>query len=67
VVISLYYYFRVIRAIYWSKDVPNLASIPMSRPMRLAVVACIAGMFWLGLFPGALLTLATEAVKSFGN
>lgn len=67
VVISLYYYFGVIRAIYWSKDVPNLAPIPMSRPMRLAVVVCIAGMFWLGLFPGALLTLATEAVKSLGH
>jgi NADH-quinone oxidoreductase subunit N len=67
VVISLYYYFGVIRAIYWSKDVPNIAPIPMSRPIRLVVVACIAGMFWLGLFPGALLTLATEAVKSFGH
>ena len=66
VVISISYYFGVIRAIYWSKDVPNLAPIPMSRPMRLAVVVCIAGMFWLGLFPGALLTLATDAVKSFG-
>jgi NADH-quinone oxidoreductase subunit N len=67
VVISLYYYFGVIRAIYWSKDVPNLTPIPMSRPMRLAVVVCIGGMFWLGLFPGALLTLATDAVKSFGH
>ncbi len=67
VVISLYYYFGVIQAIYWSKDVPNLSPIPMSHPMRLVVVTCIAGMFWLGLFPGALLTLATEAVKSLGH
>ncbi|MBP9902419.1 MAG: NADH-quinone oxidoreductase subunit N [Verrucomicrobia bacterium] len=66
VVISLYYYFGVIRAIYWSKDVSNLTPIPMSRPMRLAVVICIAGMFWLGLFPGTLLTLATAAVSSLG-
>jgi NADH-quinone oxidoreductase subunit N len=64
VVISLYYYFGVIRAIYWSKDVPNLSPIAMSQPMRLVVLVCVAGMFWLGLFPGALLTLATQAVKS---
>ena len=62
VVISLYYYFGVIRAIYWSKDAPNLAPIPMSRPMRLAVVICIAGMFWLGLFPNAVLKLAETSV-----
>ena len=67
VVISLYYYFGVIRAIYWSQDVSNFAPIPISRPMRLAVVVCIAGIFWLGLFPGALLTLAAEAVKSFSH
>lgn len=65
VVISLYYYFGVIRAIYWSKDIPDLSQIAISRPMRVAVMVCIAGMFWLGLFPGALLTLATEAIKSF--
>jgi NADH-quinone oxidoreductase subunit N len=64
VVISLYYYFGVIRAIYWSKDAPELPPIPMSRPMQLAVTACVAGMLWLGLFPGGLLTMATEAVKS---
>jgi NADH-quinone oxidoreductase subunit N len=67
VVISLYYYFGVIRATYWSKDVSDLTPIPLSRPMRLMVVACLVGMFWLGLFPDALLTLATEAVKSLGH
>jgi NADH-quinone oxidoreductase subunit N len=67
VVISLYYYFGVIRAIYWSKDVPNLSPIPMTCAMRLAICTCVAGMFWLGLFPGALLTLATEAVKSLSH
>jgi len=62
VVISLYYYFGVIRAIYWSKDVPNIAPIPMSRPMRLVVVVCITGMFWLGLFPNTVLKLAEISV-----
>jgi NADH-quinone oxidoreductase subunit N len=60
VVISLYYYFGVVRAIYWSKETPNT----LSGPMRLSVAACVAGMFYLGLFPAALLDLAAAAVKS---
>jgi hypothetical protein len=32
--------------------------------MRLTIYACIGGMFYLGLFPGAVLNWATEAVKT---
>jgi NADH-quinone oxidoreductase subunit N len=53
VVISLFYYFGVIRAIYWSKETPDLSPIPMSRPIQFGIYACIAGM----------LNLAAEAVK----
>ena len=67
VVISLYYYFGVIRAIYWSKDAPDLSPIPMSLPMRVAVSACIGGMLWLGLFPEGLSKLTSEAVKALGR
>jgi len=63
VVISLYYYFGVIRAIYWSKDTTNVAPITVSRPAGLAIGVCIFGIFWLGLFPNALLKAAAEAVK----
>ena len=65
VVISLYYYFGVIRAVYWSKETPDLSPIPMSLPMRVAVGVCIGGIFWLGLFPGAVVSLADSAVKVF--
>jgi NADH-quinone oxidoreductase subunit N len=64
VVISLYYYFGVVRAIYWSKETPDLSPIPMSHPIRFALCICIAGMFWLGLFPGEMLNLASEAVNA---
>ena len=64
VVISLYYYFGVIRAIYWSKEIPARPPIPVSRPIRLGICVCIAGMLWLGLFPGTMVDLATVAVKS---
>ncbi|MBI2929407.1 MAG: NADH-quinone oxidoreductase subunit N [Verrucomicrobia bacterium] len=64
VVISLYYYFGVIRAIYWSGETPDLTPIEVSRPIRYALYACAAGMLYLGLFPGAVVNLATEAVKA---
>lgn len=63
VVISLYYYFGVIRAIYWSKETPDLSPISISWPARLAIFSCVAGIFYLGLFPGALLDFTEQAVK----
>ena len=65
VVISLYYYFGVIRAIYWSEETPDLSPIPISWPARLAIFVCVAGMFYLGLFPNALLGLTQQAVLVF--
>jgi len=66
VIISLYYYFGVIRAIYWSKDAADLSPITLSSPAKFSVAVCIAGMFWLGLFPNTVLGLADEAAKVFG-
>ena len=63
VVISLYYYFGVIRAIYWSKDAPDLSPIALSAPAKVSVCVCIAGMFWIGLFPSVVLNLAAEAAQ----
>jgi NADH-quinone oxidoreductase subunit N len=67
VVMSLYYYFGVIRAIYWSKETPDLSPIPLSAPAKFTLTVCIAGMFWIGLFPATLFNLATEAVKSLAR
>ena len=63
VVISLYYYFGVIRAIYWSKDAPDLSPIALSAPAKVSIWVCIAGMFWIGLFPSVVLNLATAAAQ----
>jgi NADH-quinone oxidoreductase subunit N len=65
VVISIYYYFKVVRAIYWSQPTEVLP-IPISIPIRCAIYVCIAGMFWLGLFPSCLLGLATDGAKALG-
>jgi NADH-quinone oxidoreductase subunit N len=64
VVISLYYYFGVIRAIYWSKDVRDLPPIKPSKPALIALYGCIAGMFVLGVYPGPMVALAAEAVNA---
>jgi NADH-quinone oxidoreductase subunit N len=63
VIISLYYYFGVIRTIYWSENPENLTPIQASKPIRISIYTCIVGMFFIGLFPGPLVNLANEAVK----
>jgi NADH-quinone oxidoreductase subunit N len=64
VVISLYYYFGVIRAIYWSKETPDLSPIALSASAKLTVWIYIAGMFWIGLFPNTVLNLANAAASA---
>lgn len=69
VAISLYYYFGVIRAMYWStgpdgQSPISAEPIPVSRPIRVAIGGCIAGMLWLGLFPGPVWNLAAQAAKA---
>ena len=61
VVISLYYYFGVVRVIYWGQGAPSREPIVFSTPMRLALAGCIVGMFWLGLAPDGVLKLAETA------
>jgi NADH-quinone oxidoreductase subunit N len=63
VIISLYYYFGVVRAIYWSRDVPDLSPISLSTPIQCSLYICIAGMFFLGLYPNPVLNLVNDAVK----
>jgi NADH-quinone oxidoreductase subunit N len=62
VVISLYYYFGVLRAIFWGQG-SDAKPIQTSRPIQICLYACAAGMLLLGIFPNWLLTRASEAVK----
>jgi NADH-quinone oxidoreductase subunit N len=64
VVISLYYYFGVIRAVYWSKEPADLSPIVVSMPMKISLGVCVAAMLYLGIFPDMVLTSATEAVRA---
>lgn len=64
VVISMYYYFGVIRAIYWSENAADLRPIPTSWPVRVSLYACVAGMLFLGLYPNPVVALAERAVTA---
>jgi NADH-quinone oxidoreductase subunit N len=64
VVISLAYYFGVIRAIYWPGDRVETAPVPVSPAMKVSLAVCMAGMLYVGLFPNAVVQAAAEAVKS---
>ena len=64
IVISFYYYFGVIRAIYWSKDAQDLSPIALSGAAKFSIAICIAGMIWLGTFPNTVVTLADQAAQA---
>lgn len=63
VVISIYYYFGVIRAMFWPIQTPDLTPIRPSLPARLSLWACLLGMLFVGIYPAPVLSWATNAVK----
>ena len=64
VVISFYYYFGVIRAMYWEADPTDRTPIPLAWPARAALGLCVFGLLWLGIFPAHVLSLAELAARS---
>ncbi|HSY43617.1 MAG TPA: proton-conducting transporter membrane subunit, partial [Candidatus Acidoferrum sp.] len=64
IVISFYYYFGVIRAIYWSREAADLSPIRISGAAKFSIALCIAGMLWLGTFPNIVVNLANEAAQA---
>lgn len=67
IVTSFYYYLGVVRAIYWSKETPDLSPIAVPVPVRFALYACIAGMLILGLLPNRAVNSATQATASLSK
>jgi NADH:ubiquinone oxidoreductase subunit 2 (subunit N) len=62
-VISLYYYFGVIRAIYWTKPVTAPAPIEVNLPNRLVLAVCVAGMVLLGMLPARFVNHTANVAK----
>jgi NADH-quinone oxidoreductase subunit N len=63
VVISLYYYFGVVRAMFWSRVVPETAPIRVTYPIRFALLVCMAGIIYLGVAPDRMMGVGTAAVE----
>jgi NADH-quinone oxidoreductase subunit N len=64
VVVSLYYYFNVARAIY-IEEAADTTPIAVRPGMRLALVACVVAMVTLGVFQQPLVAAAMDAAKVF--
>lgn len=69
VVISFYFYLGVVRAIYWpdrhpARPAPESTPIPVSQPARWALVACLVGMFFLGVIPGPAVSVSNRAAAA---
>jgi NADH-quinone oxidoreductase subunit N len=64
--ISLYYYLRVIRAIYITVPVADAPALP-KLPLALAAVLTVTmiGILFLGVYPGPLVSAARAAVTSW--
>src|SRR5207237_5209495 len=48
---GFYYYFKVVRAIYWDAPPSSADKIIVSPLTRFAIIAMIAGRFLLGVYP----------------
>jgi NADH-quinone oxidoreductase subunit N len=63
VVVSIYYYFGIIRAIYWSKDTPDDSPVAVAWPTRVALGLCVAAILYLGILPNKPINWANAAAK----
>ena len=64
VVISLYYYFGVIRTIYWGKQQMVPEEIHVSPLSRVTLWVCSIFMIYLGILPERLMQAAVSAAES---
>ncbi|MGC8991808.1 MAG: NADH-quinone oxidoreductase subunit N, partial [Verrucomicrobiia bacterium] len=67
IVISIYYYFGVIRAVYWVAPSKDAQPITVTGLQRMAVIILIVGLIWLGLFPGWMIRASSGAVGSIAT
>ncbi len=65
VVVSLYFYFNVARAIY-IEEATDKTPIPVSSPMRLGLYVCMLAMIGLGIYQLPLVEAANMAANIFG-
>jgi len=65
VVVSLYFYLNVAKAIYLQEPVPDAQPIPVTLPLRAALYFCLAAIIGLGIFQRPLVEAAVNAAAAF--
>ncbi len=63
VVVSIYYYFRIIRTIFWGNDSRDQSPVTVGLSVRIALYCCVAAMLYLGLLPNKPFKWAESAAK----
>jgi NADH-quinone oxidoreductase subunit N len=57
-VVSVYYYFRVIVAMYMREGEPEAAEVSLPWPVKAALAVSVFGIFYLGILPNLVMGLA---------
>lgn len=60
-VVSVYYYLRLVVVMYMREGKPEVSLTAVPWPLRAALVFSVIGIFYLGLYPNQLLTIANLA------
>lgn len=67
VVMSIYYYFGVVRAIYTTENTADTGAIGISIPTRGLLLLCMVGILLIGVYPQPLLEAAQAAVAGLAR
>jgi NADH-quinone oxidoreductase subunit N len=62
-VVSVYYYLRPVIAMYMREGQTAASTAPLPWPLRVALALSLVGIFYLGLYPNSILTLASLAAN----
>jgi NADH-quinone oxidoreductase subunit N len=62
--IGFYYYFAVIRAVWWPREATTQPALPLTPVAATVCAACIAGMLFLGIYPAPVWEAARRAVAA---
>ena len=65
VVVSLYFYLNVAKAIYMQEPERDAPPIPVSLPVRMGLYFCLTAIIGLGIFQRPLVEVAVKAAKVF--
>jgi NADH-quinone oxidoreductase subunit N len=63
-VIAAYYYLRIIVAMYMREPIKDWTPAPVPRAIAVVLLITAAGTIYLGLFPGAVMSLATQGAQA---